>query len=245
MDRIPLEILFKILGHVPLNEFSILYKIFPAPVLAQVLVMKLRREGPPLDLVSTNLHELHAPHSPTPTHKKNESLLALYFATFDPARSLLWFLPNFQSSNYYFKVKNSYVSHGKLVVRPHGRAAQREHCLGLLGDIGKHVPPPRAGTFSGATETSMLAKTVQEITLHRGDCLVDACLMVGSNHISQPLPLPKQAMLSTNYTRQPLSPSSLSSSQSVNLMPDPTTCGYFIVERVALTLPAFLALYET
>ncbi|KAI9020841.1 hypothetical protein CLU79DRAFT_754023 [Phycomyces nitens] len=203
MDRIPLEILFKILGHVPLNEFSILYKLFPAPVLSQ-------------------------------------SSLALYFATFDTTRSLFWFMPNFQSSHYYFKVKNAYVSHGKLVVRPHGWETQREHYLGPLGDIGKHVPPPRAGTFSGATETSMLAKTVQEITLHRGDCLVDACLMVGSNHSAQPLPLPKRAMLSTNYARQPLS-----SSQSTAIMSDPTTCGYFLVERVALTLPAFLALYES
>ncbi|KAI7863470.1 hypothetical protein BDF14DRAFT_1843433 [Spinellus fusiger] len=236
MERMPVEIILEIFAHVPLSSFSVLYQLFPCAVVDEALKMTLHKSEPLLSLVSTNLHELQAPYSShSPHYKNNESSLALHFASFDTAHTSLCFLPNFQSSCYYFKVKNAYVSHGKLVLRPHSSLFQREHCIGSLWDICKHVPPLRAGTFSGATET-LQPNTAHDITLHQSDCCVEACLVGPSSPHSCPPPH-LRSLLPIEYTRKaPLN------TASWGTLPD-RTCGYFLVEKVVLPLSAFLALF--
>ncbi|KAG1143069.1 hypothetical protein G6F37_002496 [Rhizopus arrhizus] len=141
----------------------------------EALVFKLRnnKSKPLLNLISTNLHELSADTS-SGLNKRNESSLCLYYASFDASNRFIWTLPNFYSFQHYFKVKDAYVSHGKLVLRRPGEHKLQKPLVSLW-DIRKGFPPLRAGSFSGASEYA--AGRLQEYTVYQPGCVLDSCLI--------------------------------------------------------------------
>ncbi|KAI8071819.1 hypothetical protein BC940DRAFT_293813 [Gongronella butleri] len=129
--RLPLELVYEILIHVPLSQYAVLYEVLPEDVVHRAIQQKLGRQAggsPLLQLVSTNVHELAAPCR-TPFTKHNESALPLYYERVDLARSVVCLQPG---SLAFFEVKDYYVSHGKLVVR-HSPAHHRS--IASLWDI--------------------------------------------------------------------------------------------------------------
>jgi hypothetical protein len=229
----------------------------PEELIDEALKYKLRnsKNKPLLDLVSTNLHELSAPIQRKT--KKNESALDLFYTSFASSDRLIWTTPDFTTSQHYFKVKDTYVSHGKLVVRPHGNITCDLHChdksflrsltLVSLWDIRKSLPPTRAGSFSGASEFSYHRANLHEITITQSGCILDSCLMPSTQKgIKQGVSKKGESgeklsrpTLPTSYKR----PTSFIASPWVSSsFPDPI-CGYFLVERVAISISTFLELF--
>ncbi|KAF7727975.1 hypothetical protein EC973_006863 [Apophysomyces ossiformis] len=250
MERLPAEIIIHILHLVPACWFSSLYQVFPTAIVDEALRQQLRSASAVLQLVSTNMHELMGPQEPS-NGRKNESSLPLYFATLDSAYRLIWLLPNFSQSQHYFQVKDAYVSHGKLVLRPGDtRHSQRQHVLTSLYTIRKCLPPLRAGSFSGQSEFSHSA-TKQDMTIHSAGLLVDACLLSTQQDNTECVDnkrFPPRPMLPSYYSRKIPSPSSSSSfsgpySPEQPIYPD-TTCGYFLVERVGISISVMLDLLQ-
>ncbi|CEJ00346.1 hypothetical protein RMCBS344292_14404 [Rhizopus microsporus] len=62
-------------------------------------------------------------------------------------RMFIWTVPDFCSFQHYFRVKDAYVSHGKLVIRHPSDSGSQKPLLSLW-DIRKSFPPVRAGSFS-------------------------------------------------------------------------------------------------
>ncbi|KAI8375252.1 hypothetical protein EDC96DRAFT_496558 [Choanephora cucurbitarum] len=257
MDRLPLEVLLEIFSYLSLSSFEALYQVFDRAIVNEALVHKLRcsKTKPLLNLVSTNLHELAA----MTANKRNESYLSLYFACFDPIHQLVWTLPDFSGASHYFRVKDAYVSHGKLVIQPHDPQYDQQKVLVSLWDIRKSFPPTRAGTFSGASEYAHIQS--QEWTLHQSGCILDSCLIpqhnaihtetiqcnIKSMDISTKETSVKRPALPSHYLRQTpknQTKHSLNSPYYVPVYPDPT-CGYFMVERLALTIPTLLELFQS
>ncbi|KAI8380233.1 hypothetical protein BD560DRAFT_387519 [Blakeslea trispora] len=247
MHRLPLEVILEIFSYLPISQYKALYQLFDQAIVNEALVHKLRhsKTKPLLNLVSTNLHELAAMTS----NKRNESFLPFYFTCFDPVHQLVWTLPDFSGANHYFRVKDAYVSHGKLVIQPHDPQYDQQKVLVSLWDIRKSFPPTRAGSFSGASEYAHSQS--QEWTLHQSGCILDSCLIpyttetlrakiISAKEISVNRPaLPSHYLrqIPTNHKHNFNSPF------YVPIYPDPT-CGYFMVERLALTIPALLELFQ-
>ncbi|KAL9544181.1 hypothetical protein MBANPS3_007759 [Mucor bainieri] len=254
MDRLPFEVLLQIFGYLPLTSFETLYAVFPRMLLDEALIYKLRRNKAEtmVNLISTNLHEL----STNTANSRNESSLSLYFDSYDPTHRFIWTLPDFGRSQHYFKVKDAYVSHGKLVLRrPHDATVSSQKSLVSLWDIRKSFPPTRAGSFSGASEYSRIKS--QELTIHQSGCILDSCLIPsGTSSNVKKVSLvdntgeDKRPALPPTYMRQVPevgkhgSGSNARSAASFLMptYPDPT-CGYFLVERFAIDIPTFLRLY--
>ncbi|KAL7314736.1 hypothetical protein PS15m_006267 [Mucor circinelloides] len=272
MDRLPFEVLLQIFGYLPLTSFEALYAIFPQTLLDEALIYKLRKNKtePMVNLISTNLHEL----STNTANSRNESSLSLYFISYDPSHRFIWTLPDFSRSQHFFKVKDAYVSHGKLVLRrPHDTTLSSQKSLVSLWDIRKSFPPTRAGSFSGASEYSRIKS--QELTIHQSGCVLDSCLipsgtssnfkkvglvdnkgedkvmeLSGSEEDMSRVLLKRPALPST-YMRQVPKAGKESSGSNIRAASSflvPTypdpTCGYFLVERFAIDIPTFLRLYS-
>jgi hypothetical protein len=179
MDRLPFEVLLQIFDYIPLASFKTLYTIFPRLLLDEALIYKLRKSktDPIISLISTNLHELATTGT---VNRRNESSLSLYFNSYDPSHRFIWALPDFSCSQHYFKVKDAYVSHGKLVLRrPHDITLSSQKPLVSLWDIRKSFPPTRSGSFSGASEYSSIKS--QELTIYQPGCILDSCLIPSGN----------------------------------------------------------------
>lgn len=278
MALLPLEVVLHILSFVPLSSFSTLYEVFSSSVVDQALCDKLRRRVHPqkhcraydhqdhlLDLISTNCHELLAPFG---DRFGNASGLGLHFAALDLSARMIWFFPCFASCQYYFRVKDAYVSHGKLVLAPRKGTVEgdggREVTLASLWDIRKQLPPARAGTFSGASEWREQTAHKQ-MTIHPKGCIVDACLLGSHTNTQNATPnntsntidnnssiqqqqhqktlvCPPRPTLPASYTRQlPAFPDQPAWGPASF---DPIS-GYFLVERVALSISHFLDLFAT
>ncbi|ORZ01542.1 hypothetical protein BCR43DRAFT_487094 [Syncephalastrum racemosum] len=277
---LPLEVLLHILSLVPLSSFSALYEVFSSSVVDQALCDKLRRRVHPqkqcqeydhhdhlLDLTSTNCHELLAPFG----HRfGNSSALGLHFVALDLSARMIWFFPCFASCQSYFRVKDAYVSHGKLVLTPvntpGSQGGKKEMTLTSLWDIRKQLPPARAGTFSGASEWREQTPHKQ-MTINPQGCIIDACLLgshvntnnshhdndtsiddnITSNDLStqqqqKSSECPPRPALPSSYTRRlPAFPDQPAWGPASF---DPTS-GYFLVERVALSIEHFLGLFNT
>ncbi|CEP14757.1 hypothetical protein [Parasitella parasitica] len=268
MNRLPFEVLLQVFEYIPFAEFGLLYDVFAQTLVDEAVVYKLgkNRTLPIVSLISTNLHEL----ATDKVNRRNESSLSMYYASYDPSHRYIWTLPDFSCSQHYFKVKDAYVSHGKLVLRrPHDNTLFSQKSLVSLWDIRKRFPPTRAGSFSGASEYSRIKS--QELTLHQPGCVLDSCLVPSSTNssvkkislgdntsentrigvvgkeVKKDEALLKRPALPSNYTRQvPKAGADGSicskSSLLVPTYPDPT-CGYFLVERLAIDIPTFLKLY--
>ncbi|CAO3636266.1 unnamed protein product [Mucor hiemalis] len=248
MESLPFEVLLQVFEYLPVSNFKTLYHLFPQIVVDEALVYKLRnnKSNPMLNLISTNLHELAAYKA----NNRNESSLSLYFASYDPSHRFIWSLPDFSHADHYFRVKDAYVSHGKLVLRqPHDKNNTLQKVLASLWDIRKSFPPTRAGSFSGASEYSRIKS--QESTIHQTGCILDSCLIPSSasgaaNSSNSVVVLedkrsdksPKRPNLPLNYQR-----GAPTHTWSASTYPDPT-CGYFLVERLAISIPTFLELFH-
>lgn len=250
---LPLEILLHILSLLPLSCYASLYQVFPAAVVDEALRKALwihqKNQGTPLiDLVSTNMYELSGPN----TNEKNESWIPLYMTMIDMTRRLIWLQP--KPHQYFFKVEDAYVSHGKLVMRRSSgtrdkQQQQQQHMLASLWDIRKQLPPARAGTFSGASEFVRYREQYQPLTIRdkKQQCLFDACLTCGAGHRMDDATChllttkqlhghdPPRPALAKGYVRR--APSSFTAWSAR----DP--CGYVLVEQVALSVPAFIQLF--
>ncbi|KAI8393615.1 uncharacterized protein BYT42DRAFT_551672 [Radiomyces spectabilis] len=248
MDRLPLEVVLQILVKISLSSFTQLYTVFPAKLVDEALRIKLRQHPEPLlHLVSTNLHELLAVKH-TWTGKKNESIMPLHYKTLDTKYRLIWLLPDFESAQHCFKVKDTYVSHGKLVLR-----GTHDRSLVSLGDIRKCFPPVRGGTFSGASDYPLKRSQIQEMTIQQHGCLLDASLVHIVPRIPEPscVPLvntddklfPPRPLLPSFYKRQRPLISHTDRSLWQPTYPDPT-CGYFLVERLGISIEGFLELFS-
>ncbi|KAI8645604.1 hypothetical protein BD408DRAFT_411721 [Parasitella parasitica] len=268
MDKLPFEVLLQVFEYIPLAEFGSLYGVFGQLFLDEAVVYKLgkNRTQPIVSLISTNLHEL----ATDTVSRRNESYLSMYYTSYDPSHRYIWTLPDFSCSQHYFKVKDAYVSHGKLVLRrPHDNTLSSQKALASLWDIRKRFPPTRAGSFSGASEYSRIKS--QELTLHQPGCVLDSCLIPSGTNSSVKIislddnisentrlgvvdggevkdaVLLKRPALPSTYMRQVPKLAADGSARSppsllVPTYPDPT-CGYFLVERFAIDIPTFLRLY--
>lgn len=241
MDRLPLEVFLNILSFLPISSYTELYTVFPMATIDEALRLKLKHTAaqPQLHLVSTNLHELLAPGRRT---SKNESSLPLFFAAFDKDLRQVWFFPKFAVQHHYFKVKDAYVSHGKLILRSPDTA--RDLALLSLWDIRKRLPPTRAGTFSGASEIAQHETQIQDLTIEDTGCVLDACLLCPGDSEVCKQPIDAKATrppLPQCYTRKAPSPGITDDYLWEPIYPDPT-CGYFLVERVGLSISKFLEL---
>ncbi|KAG2204343.1 hypothetical protein INT47_009385 [Mucor saturninus] len=240
MDRLPFEVLLQVFEYLPISTFKSLYGVFPQGIVDEALVYKLRNNARQavVQLISTNLHEL----STKVLNKRNESSLSLYFASFDSSHRYIWTLPDFNHSQHYFRVKDAYVSHGKLVLRqPHDDGNMLQKSLGSLWDIRKSFPPTRAGSFSGASEYSR--NKSQELIIHQSGCILDSCLIPSSltgvvHTTAEKKKGLKRPNLPCSYQRR--APSTWRSST----YPD-SICGFFLVERLAISIPTFLELYSS
>ncbi|CAO3611356.1 unnamed protein product [Cunninghamella echinulata] len=178
IDCLPIEIVYHILSYVPFSSYTKLYQSLPKQIIDEALFLKLKQaariQQGLLELVSTNLHELNAPyhHHSLKNFSKlgypnnlfnnkkvnnNESFIPLYFRYMDIKHQLLWFTPDIKSMNYYFEVKDFYVSHGKLVLRQKQQGTTtsttnttQQKVIGSLWDIRNKFPSTRSGNFSGA-----------------------------------------------------------------------------------------------
>ncbi|KAI8891046.1 hypothetical protein K501DRAFT_281586 [Backusella circina FSU 941] len=269
MDRLPFEISLQIFEYLPFSSFQTIYKVFPEELIDEALKYKLRnsKNKPLLSLVSTNLHELSAPIQRK--SKKNESALDLFYTSFASSDRLIWTTPDFTTSQHYFKVKDTYVSHGKLVVRPHGnitceslychdKSFLRSLTLVSLWDIRKSLPPTRAGSFSGASEFSYHRANLHEITIAQSGCILDSCLMpfisthkknagreiklsVSKKMESGEMEKMSRPTLPISYERK-IPASFIESPWGVSSSFPDSICGYFLVERVAISISTFLEL---
>ncbi|KAI8137716.1 hypothetical protein BJV82DRAFT_524703, partial [Fennellomyces sp. T-0311] len=240
LDRVPLELVLYIISLVPLSSFTTLYQIFPQPIVDEALRIQLQKQPHPyLNLVSTNLCELSAPRPDASCWLKNESWLPLYFAKMDILHRQVWLLPAFASEQHYFRVEDAYVSHGKLVLRTHGASTQKGTTLASLWDVRKQLPPTRAGTFSGASEFTAQAQC-REMTIEANDCLVDACLLCPNSRVtcaSTPH-FPPRPPLPKTYARK------IPARERDPAYTTASSCGYLLVERVGLSVNAFLDLFS-
>ncbi|ORZ09191.1 hypothetical protein BCR42DRAFT_423924 [Absidia repens] len=185
LDCLPLEIVYQILAHVPYSEFPILHKALPGHLVELALLGKLKQqqhsqqEESLLKLVSTNRNEMVAPfykpriptspqllsnqslyhythHAENNLERSNESSIPLFFKHMDLEHRMVWLAPDIKSTQYYFEVKDFYVSHGKLILRQqrhqalqHSQGKPKEKVLGSLWDIRNKFPSSRSGNFSG------------------------------------------------------------------------------------------------
>ncbi|KAI8985440.1 hypothetical protein BDB01DRAFT_896535 [Pilobolus umbonatus] len=250
--QLPLEVILQILNYLPYTSYSSLYTILPQGLVDEAILFKLRssRKQPLMQLVSTNRHEL----SSLVINKKNESSMNLYFTAYDISHRLIWTIPDFGSSHHFFRVKDAYVSHGKLVLRPsHDTHPPNDKPLVSLWDIRETLPPTRAGSFSGASEFSYSTK-FQELTIHQGGCIVDSCLLPvitrgditmdtdGQHKLNKDDKVPRPSLPSVYSRKMPI----ISTSYHSNWIPtyNDSTCGYFLVERLGISIPAFLELFS-
>ncbi|KAI7898427.1 uncharacterized protein BX663DRAFT_525254 [Cokeromyces recurvatus] len=264
MDKLPLEILFHIFGYLPFSSYCLLYTLFPQSIIDAALVQKMLHDQEAIvHLVSTNPHEL----SSSMQHYQNESYLSLYFASYDPAHRYIWLWPrSFYDHSHYFKVKNAYVLHGKLVIK--GLTTRTLLPLVSLWDIRKRFH-------------TMSVSQIELLTIQQQDCILDACLIKSNSKrtimdttttttteaiiknddtidmmsFERPL-LPAHykrqiPMMTTTTTTAPLPsllpPNHLKTKQIastiVPVYPDPT-CGFFLIERLGISIPTFLDLYK-
>ncbi|KAI8981854.1 hypothetical protein BDF20DRAFT_863604 [Mycotypha africana] len=187
MDRLPLEVILHIFSYLPLSSYRALYAAFPGTtIIDEALTQKLRlhKQKPIVNIVSTNSNEL-ATNLPANNSGRNESFLPLYYHSFDSLNRFIWILPDFTCSNHYcFKVKDVYVSHGKLLLKnpnnddnSNKQQQQQQKYLISLWDIRKNLPPTRAGSFSGASEFSRTNKYQEMMTIYQSGCILDSCLI--------------------------------------------------------------------
>ncbi|KAI9494042.1 hypothetical protein BDB00DRAFT_820647 [Zychaea mexicana] len=302
LDRVPLEIALHIISLVPLTTFKTLYQVLPETIVDEALRIHLssssrhdnnkKNSEPLLNLVSTNLCELSAPRPNASCWLKNESWVPLYFAKMDIPSRILWLFPGFASEQHYFRVEDSYVSHGKLLLRPtaeqlsynyhHGQrqssssrggkevAGAREGgggrtTLASLWDIRKQLPPTRAGTFSGASEFATQSQSSREMTIEQMGCWVDACLLCPSTN-DNTIAAETTATFTTTFTTNDNDNDNDNAAAAAALDPprpvlpkeyarrvparerDPMSmssraCGYFLVERVGLSIPSLLDMF--
>ncbi|GAB5589879.1 hypothetical protein Unana1_04779 [Umbelopsis nana] len=247
MVLLPAEVTLHILTYVPLSSYQPLYHVFSQELVDEALKYKVRQQLQSIELVSTNLHELMAACTPSSSKIRNESGLPLEFLAFDSFYRVLWFTPDFNSPNHYFKVKDGYVSHGKLIVRANKDSSSK--VIMSLWDIRKKLPPKRSGTLSGASQVDFREYT-EEVSIRDEDFILEGYIATGksdgqlkkrSTHrtvaglISPSLP--------TSYSRTipPIAQLAVGSPWERHF-PNPT-CGVFLVERMALTVPTFLDLF--
>ncbi|KAI9470108.1 MAG: hypothetical protein EXX96DRAFT_588823 [Benjaminiella poitrasii] len=232
MDKLPLEILFHIFEYLPLSTYKVLYTLLPQATLDASLIQRLRHDPEAiLYLVSTNLHELSSTQ-----RYQNESHLPLYFASFDSVQRRIWTWPHFLDTDYYFRVKDAYVSHGKLILK----RTTTSYPLISLWDIRKR--------FQTRKEEDEL------VTIERQGCVLDGCLLKKtSSNMTTTTTLRRshdesneddaRPSLPLHYVRKVVkTPSNKKSAITIPVYPDPT-CGFLLVERVAIDLTTFLDLY--
>ncbi|KAG1443052.1 hypothetical protein G6F56_010816 [Rhizopus delemar] len=157
---------------------------------ALVFKLKLHKSKPVLNLVSTNFHELST--------VTNGNELSMYYVSFDTKNRFIWTSPS--PRQYYFKVKDAYVLHGKLVLCRPGKSTQKT--LVSLWDIRKGISPTNEGC--------------QKMTIKQPGCILKSRLLpyfsINNNHLE------------------------------VSAYPD-STCGYFSIKRLAVSIPTFLDLF--
>ncbi|CAO3600199.1 unnamed protein product [Absidia cylindrospora] len=95
-------------------------------------------------------------HAENNLERSNESSIPLFFKHMDLEHRMVWLAPDIKSTQYYFEVKDFYVSHGKLILRQqrhqalqHSQGKPKEKVLGSLWDIRNKFPSSRSGNFSG------------------------------------------------------------------------------------------------
>jgi hypothetical protein len=242
MPLLPAEVAIHILTFVPLSSYSALYQVFPQELVDEALKYKVRQQPHLIELVSTNLHELMAACTPSASKMRNESGLAMEFLAYDTTHRMLWFTPDFSCPNQFFKVKDGYVSHGKLLIRADKESPAK--VVMSLWDIRKKLPPKRSGTLSGASQVDCREYN-EELSVRDKDFLLDGyistCKADGpikrANRSITGLLLPPP----TARAIPPLHQLTVASPWERHF-PNPT-CGIFLVERVALNVPAFLDLF--
>ncbi|ORX62236.1 hypothetical protein DM01DRAFT_1331689 [Hesseltinella vesiculosa] len=278
LQQLPLEIVYEILVHVPFSQFQKLYQVLPRSIVTHGLRAKLQLEGadtqPLLELVSTNRHELLAPeqpeakakwmhacmqhpswYSPMPTllKQENESTLPLFFTCLDLEHDLVWLEPN--STQYYFEVKDLYVSHGKMVLRQ--QPGRYQKVLGSLWDIrcrflsgskkwSASSPRPNSSTTDSGTRPSwfMLTLDASSPSPTSGTLIIDAICHLDTTLMALPPSspphedFPPRPLTHTHRMLPPLQTSVYSPWQASS------TCGYFCIDHVAISLDDFLAFFQ-
>ncbi|KAI9255634.1 hypothetical protein BDA99DRAFT_146746 [Phascolomyces articulosus] len=130
--------------------------------------------------------------------------------------------------------------------------------LASLWDIRKQLPPTRAGTFSGASEFTTQSQLCREMTIERSDCWVDACLLCPSNNkqmeeevtrtTATTITTKQQNNNSGEQPPRPILPKcyarKIPARERDPAFTSSSACGYFLVERVGLKIPAFLDLFD-
>lgn len=244
MPLLPAEVAIHILTFVPLSSYSALYQVFPQELVDEALKYKVRQQPHIIELVSTNLHELMAACTPSTSKMRNESGLAMEFLAYDSTHRLLWFTPDFSCPNQFFKVKDGYVSHGKLLIRADKESPSK--VVMSLWDIRKKLPPKRSGTLSGASQVDCREYN-EELSVRDNDFLLDG--YISTCKADGPIKRASRSRIGflspppTAYARAipPLHQLTVGSPWERHF-PNPT-CGIFLVERVAMTVPAFLDLF--
>ncbi|KAI8093093.1 uncharacterized protein BX664DRAFT_328915 [Halteromyces radiatus] len=302
LDQLPLEVLYQILVYVPFATFQSLYLALPEQVIDTALLLKIRRQYGEqrktlMELVSTNLHELMAPpqqylsssiYQLYQEKTTNESSISLFFKYMDMENRIIWLAPDINSTQYYFEVKDFYVSHGKLILRQGGC----NKVLDSLWDIRSKFPSSRTGDFSGISmdnnssqeqfgknriqipitiDTSSYGQdTMKTQMVDRIDTtswngkkdqlqaiILDGCCVLmcekgqdetggqDSNHQSLFMTttrygFPPRPPISMNYLKQlPMG----YSRYMVSPWQSTFTCGYFVIEQLAISVSDFLSFY--
>ncbi|KAM3580237.1 hypothetical protein VKS41_007472 [Umbelopsis sp. WA50703] len=245
MLLLPAEVIVHILAFVPLSSYPSLYQVFSQELLDEALKSKVRQQPQVLELVSTNLHEVMANETLSSSKLRNESSVPLQYIGFDTLNQVLWFTPD--SPTQFFKVKHGFVSHGKLIVRANKESLHK--VIMSLWDIRKKLPPKRSGSLSGASQVDCSEYT-EEVVVRNEELILDGyistCKAAGQLRRTSlyskmagliPPPLP------SSYSRKlPSVSQTAARSRWEPQLPNPT-CGLFIVERIALSVPAFLELF--
>ncbi|KAH8551905.1 hypothetical protein BGW37DRAFT_425501 [Umbelopsis sp. PMI_123] len=244
MPLLPAEVAIHILTFVPLSSYTALYQVFPEELVDEALKYKVRQQPQLLELVSTNLHELMAACTSSNSKVRNESGLPMEFLAYDTAHRMLWFAPDFSCPNQFFRVKDGYVSHGKLLIRADKESPSK--VIMSLWDIRKKLPPKRSGTLSGASQVDCREYS-EELCVRDDDFMLDG-------YISTCKP-DGQIRRSNRSMAGLISPPPTAYGRAIpplNLLPVGSpwerhfpnpTCGVFLVEHIALTVPAFLDLF--
>jgi hypothetical protein len=244
MLLLPAEVALHILTFVPLSSYRTLYQVFSQELVDEALKCKARKQS--IELVSTNLHELTAAYNPSCSKLRNESGLSLTFLAYDSLHRVIWFTPDFNSANHYFKVKDGFVSHGKLIVRANKESPSK--VIMSLWDIRKKLPPKRSGTLSGASQIDYREYTEELSIRDQGfilegliaTCKSDDQLKKRWSHraaIAGSIPPPISGLV-PSYTQLAVEPAS----PWERHFPNPS-CGVFLVEGIAFTVPTFLDLF--
>ncbi|KAJ2959720.1 hypothetical protein NQZ79_g4885 [Umbelopsis isabellina] len=245
MLLLPAEVIVHILAFVPLSSYPSLYQVFPQELLDEALKSKVRQQPQVIELVSTNLHELVANETLSSSKLRNESSVPLQYIGFDTLNQVLWFTPD--SPNQFFKVKHGFVSHGKLIVRANKKSLHK--VIMSLWDVRKKLPPKRSGSLSGASQVDCSEYTEEVVVWNRDfilDGYISTCKAQGQlkrtplySKLAGLIPPP----LPSSYSRKMPSVTQITArSRWEPQLPNPT-CGLFIVEHIALSVPAFLELF--